>query len=174
VTNRNRFRQRQNVHKRANLWLPFAVLQQETTTGSTLAVDTMLDRYLADHGAELPVGSTIGPIRGNFHYHAEAAGFMPVVFVAVYLTPEGGIATDPVLEDEQVDAMWYATASYNGIVSETAAGTFSSIGENLPLHTKAMRKITSIGQQLTVQVDEVQSGGDVIWDLTGHIFIRLP
>ncbi len=160
--------------KRGNLWLPFSGIGLEVTTGSVTRTDTMLARYLAEHGAEVPVGTTLGPIRGNLHIHAQTAGEFPVIFAAIYLTPEEGIGANPDLENEQIDAMWYTTMSLNGAVAETAAGVFASVAMEVPIQTKAMRKIRSIGQNLSFQIDEIGSGGDVLFDFTGHIFMKLP
>ncbi len=172
MTNRNR-RRVPGFQKRANLWLPFKAALT-VATGSTNNVGTLLGRYLTEHGAEVPVGTTIGPIRGNYHVHAQTAGEQPVVFAAIYLSPEGGLASVPVLEDEQIDAMWYDARGLLGKVSEVSSGVFASDGEVYPLMTKAMRKITEIGQELRFQADEVISGGGVLIDVTGHIFMKLP
>ncbi len=159
--------------KRGNLWLPFSVLGQESTTGGTTQVGTLLDRYLAEHGAEVPVGATIGPIRGHLHLHAQTPGEFPVVFAAIYTAPET-VPAGGSLELEQIPAMWYTAVSLNGDVAETAAGVFASVAMTLPVQTKAMRKIREIGENLVIQVDEVGSGGDVLWDIVGHIFMKLP
>jgi len=175
MTSRNRDRQRSNrAVKRGNLWLPFSTLANTTVSSGTLSINTLLDRYLADHGSELPVGSTLGPIRGNFHFHSVTIANQPVIFAAMYLVPEGGLSALPSLNLEQVDAMWYTTQSLNGEVTETAAGVFDVVAMQTPIQTKAMRKITEIGEELAIQVSEVAGDGNVLWDAHGHIFIKLP
>ena len=132
-------------------------------------VATLLDRYLAEHGAELPVGSTIGPIRGNISFMSLVDTEVDLLLIgALYLQPEGGLTAPPALDGEQVDAMWYVDVVYTTL-----------LGNGIPsreyvISTKAMRKITEIGQELAIQVDEVkgESGADV--QLAGHIFIKLP
>ncbi len=173
MTNRNRQRQRQGP-RRANLWLPFEISGQEVTSNGTVSLLTLLANYLTGHGAEVPIGTTLGPIRGSLHVHAEAAGLFPVFMAAIYLAPEGGLTSPPTLDTEQVDAMWYTTHTLNGMVSETAAGVFGSVATSLPIQTKAMRRITEIGQALVFQIDEVAGQGDVLFDIHGHIFMKLP
>ena len=173
MTNRNRQRAR-SVHKRGNLWLPFAITGQEVTTGGTDVTSTMLARYAVDHGAEIPVGTTIGPIRATLHMHAETNGEFPVIFAAIYLVPEGGLTAPPALELEQVDAMWYHATGLDGAVNETAAGVFGARAMTIPIFSKAMRRITDIGQLLSFQMDEIATGGDVLYDVTGHVFMKLP
>ncbi len=170
MTNRNRRQTatRRSVAKRGNLWLPFDV-STTLNGGSSISLTSLLDRYLADHGAELPVGSTLGPIRGMLSFKAATDTEVIVrVFAAIYLTPEGGLTAPPLLESEQVDAMWYTVAPW---VSLLGNGPPSIM---VPIQTRAMRKITDVGQELHLQLDEVAGATNVEVAGGGHIFIKLP
>ncbi len=168
MTQRNRQRSNRTMPKRGNLWLPFSATMT-CASGSTISVATLLDRYLADRGAELAVGSTIGPIRGQVSVLADTDTKLNTqLFAAIFLAPEGGVGTSVGLELEQMDAMWYLAAAF----THTDGDGPNSL--EYPIQTKAMRKIRSIGEQLHFQVDEIKSTTDLTVTIGGHIFIKLP
>jgi len=169
VTSRNRQRfNRSSLAKRGNLWLPFEATLA-VTAGSAAIDRTLLGRYLLEHGAEIPVGTTIGPIRGNVMIKSGTDTTLTTkAFCALFLVPEGGLTSQPALEDEQVDAMWYGDYVY---WSNNTTGPFGIVA---PIMTKAMRKITEIGEELQFQADEIAGTTALEVEIAGHIFMKLP
>ena len=166
MTNRNRTRQRE-MRRRGNLWLPFSATLSLTASSSTQT--DLLARYLLEHGAELPVGSTLGPIRGLISVeNVTDTEVTSSIFGAIFLNAEGGLSSAPSLELEQVDAMWYQVMAMRSLLGDGPPS------KEYVINTKAMRKITEIGQELTLQVDEILGETAAILTVGGHIFIKLP
>ena len=171
MTNRRRPNRAQGrAQKRGNLWLPF-FLEITVVAGASNTANALLDRYLTEHGAEIPVGTTLGPIRGRLSIQSVTDTDVDfAAFCAMYLTPEGGLGAVPSLDQEQLDAMWYGFYPGRTILA-TGGSALASVFE---IQTKAMRKITEIGEQLTFQVDEVAGETNLILQVGGHIFMKLP
>ena len=163
--------QRRRAPKRGNLWLPFNV--NGTITSASSGSFDLLTRYLAEHGSEIPVGTTLGPIIGELALDPATVGSEGTIWSAIFLAPEG-VTPGYALEAEQLDGMWYLATQLNRATVETAAGVFEALIQHYPIMTRAMRKITEIGQQLLLQVDEITAGGNVAMRAQGHIFMKLP
>ena len=158
--------------KRGNLWLPFDA-STTVDAGSDANSADLLTRYLSDVGAEVPVGSTIGPIRGNISLEPVTINAQGAAFCAIYLRREGSNPA-PNLDQEPWHAMWYLAAPLTGKTNETAAGVFAPEKDVWPIETRAMRKISDVGEELVASFSEVTSLTDILTRVMGWIFIKLP
>jgi len=91
-----------------------------------------------------------------------------LAFMALTLVPEGGLGAQPALESEQINAMWYQVVAYRSVLGNGPPSVQRTI------MTKAMRKITEIGQELQFQCDEIAAESNIIVQAGGHIFLKLP
>ena len=162
--------------KRATLWLPFDVSLSMTTAGSIVESGDLLGNYFGQTGAEIPVGATVGPIRGRWVLEPQALATFDgsgQVEAVLQLLKEGGRAVSPVPGVDIIDAMWYGQAFFEGRIVEISAGVFNQQQHSMPFETRAMRKITGNGQILVVSaVDETNTNYDI--RVLGNIFVRLP
>jgi len=154
--------------KRGNLWLPFAFAVTVTASGSNNN-STLLGRYLTEHGAEVPVGTTLGPIRGQFSVKAVTDTAVDIqAMCAMYLQPEGGLTAVPSLESEQIDGMWYQAVNGHMVLGNGQPFI------DFTINTRAMRKVNEIGQELVFQCDEFGGETNIELLVGGHIFMKLP
>ncbi len=163
--------------KRATLWLPFEGTIALVTAGTVVQSADLLGNYFGQTGAELPVGATIGPIRGRWSLRPDISSTGNVenqVEALMQLVPEGGRATVPTPGVDILDAMWYGQMFSLWNEVETSSGVFGTIsGREEPFETKAMRKLTGNGQEL--KISAVQSSNtDYDLKFLGVIFVRLP
>ncbi len=163
--------------KRATLWLPFEATVALTTAGAVVQTPDLLGNYFGQTGEEVPIGTTLGPVRGRWSIRpdvATATDFSAHVEALMQLVPEGGRAVAPIPGVDIVDAMWYGQmfALFNEV--ETASGVFAVIsGNDQEFVTKAMRKVTGNGQELKISaVLNTSVDYDVTW--LGHIMLKLP
>ena len=146
------------------------------TAGTVVATSDLLGNYFSQTGEEVPIGTTIGPVRGlmtlapttsttvNLDWRAE---------LAMQLLPEGGRATLPSPGVDIIDAMWYGQAWANGILTEKSAGVFVGQSQGFDFQTKAMRKVTGNGQELTIfGVSSAVEDYDLTW--IGVLMLMLP
>jgi len=162
--------------KRATLWMPFDSELAMTTAGTPVQTSDLLGNYFAQTGAELPVGSTIGPFRGIYVLRPTVATTANDNFTAecvVQLVREGGRATDPVPGVDIMDGMWYGQIAATARFGETASGVFSQLPTEKVFESKAMRKITGNGQELRATAVANQNT-DYSLRFIGVLLIRLP
>jgi len=162
--------------KRGSLWVPFDVQCLLTTGGTRVQSGDILQAYFTQTGEEVPIGSTIGPVRGKARMLPSSPTAIDRAFVArcaLQLNREGGRATLPSPEDDIMDGMWYGDIFYTNVLTEVSAGIFQGATVVEPFETKAKRKITGNGQTLTVTADP-SSSIDFQLDFVGHMFLMLP
>ncbi len=165
-----------NFPKRSSLWLPFSEQIALTTANSPVKSSTLLDEYFNQTGAELPVGATLGPIRGIVVITPNVStvfnsnqSFMAVL----QLVPEGGRTQTPNPTGDIMDAMWYGQFAATTPAGESAAGVFIQMPTVVPFETRAMRKITGNGQDLIVTAESFNNA-DYNLQFLGNVFIKLP
>jgi len=172
MTNRNN--KRSPGPKRATIWLPFHQAAIALAASGSVATGDLLARYQTEIGREVPVGTTLGPIRGNISVLTTGAAVHSHLFAAIQLITEGGSTVLPSLELEPIDAMWYGVLDGRNQTVESAAGVFTEIPDTFPIQTKAMRKVREVGQQLHLVFNEVSGDAAVTLTVGGHIFMKFP
>ncbi len=77
-------------------------------------------------------------------------------------------------DSETANSMWYA--SHLGItrVDETAAGVFQTVAEIIPVDTRAMRKVTSVGMELKFILQETSGDAGFNLAFAMHTFVKFP
>ncbi len=162
--------------KRSTLWVLFEVSLAMTTAGTVVASADLLGNYFGQTGEEVPIGSTIGPVRGTLSLASTAGNTADADYrleMAMQMTREGGRATLPSPGTDIMDAMWYGQFSAPPIQQEISSGVFSTPASKQELLTNAMRKITGNGQQL--QIFAVPSGNtDFTLTAIGVLMLKLP
>jgi len=162
--------------KRATLWLPFDANLQLVTAGTVVVSANLLGNYFTQTGEQVPIGTTLGPIRGEVVLTPVIATVFSTdwtVEALVQLLPEGGRAVSPIPGVDIVDAMWYGQMAANALVTETAAGVFSQLATTRPFESKAMRKVTGNAQQLLL-FGASNDNTDYQYRVFGHIMLKLP
>ena len=162
--------------KRSTLWLPFEVFATNATAGTVVATGDMLANYFGQTGEEVPIGTTIGPIRW-------AAGMSPLVVttidlnyrleMAMQLVPEGGRATLPSPGTDIMDGMWYGQLLYDKQLIESASGVFNAPTQVKEFETHAMRKVQGNGQELKIYM-VANSNVDYVTTHIGVLMLKLP
>jgi len=170
VTNRNRGTR---APKRQNIWLPFHIEGVALASGGTVNLTTLLGRYLADVGREVPVGTTIGPVIGELMVKHTTSAATWQVFAAMYLKREEPVASTAALELEVIDALWYGVLMGKAESSQDGVGFFT-LPQIYPIMTRAMRKVRAPGDTLVIQFDEVSANTALVIDIGMHIFMKLP
>ena len=162
--------------KRATLWLPFDVTNVLTTAGTVVASGDLLGNYFSQTGEEVPVGTTLGPIRWTSQLAPAVGSVISSAFKAemvMQLEKEGGRATLPVPGVDIIDAPWYGQMFYNLELQETAAGVFNGAAVSERFETRAMRKVTGNGQILRIFAVP-NSNTDYNLNHIGQVFLKLP
>ncbi len=162
--------------KRAKLWLPIQDVVTVISTGVAVQTGDLLTQYFAQTGAELPVGSTIGPIRGMINVTPSVGSSFDLnqtIFMALQLTPEGGRAQVAIPDLDIMDAMWYGQIATTETPRESSAGTFQTPGIQREFMTKAKRKITGNGQQLVFTAVPA-TATDFLVRVNGMVMVALP
>jgi len=163
--------------KRASLWVPFEVFNNLTTAGSRIESGDLLGNYFSQTGEEVPIGSTLGPIRWTCMFSpnadTQALELDYRAEMVMQLNREGGRATLATPGVDIIDAPWYGVMVYTGQLIESAAGTFKAPAVAKDFRTDAMRKVAGNGQTLTITA--VGSGSvDMNLRHLGHVFLKLP
>ena len=154
------------------MWIPWRIVISSLASGGTSS-GNMLTIFFTDTGREIPVGTTITRIRGEMNVFAQSDGVIQGHTVGMFLAPEGGVGTDPTLDAEITEMIWMHMGHTDGSVSESAAGVFRSNARIIQIDTKAKRKITKIGEELTfLYQNEVGSIVDV--EAGGWILLQMP
>ncbi len=162
--------------KRATLWLPFDISIAMTVAGTVVESGDMLGNYFAQTGEEVPVGATLGPVRGSYLLFPTTPGSVDricSVEAVMQLNREGGRAILPVGGVDIVDAMWYGSIFWASQAWEVASGNFQGGGTRGDFSTKAMRKVTGNGQTLTVSAND-NTSVDFTMRMIGNTLLRLP
>ncbi len=162
--------------RRSRLFLPFDTTIALITAGATVESGDMLGNYFGQTGEEVPVGTTLGPIRGVWAARptVNTAFNENIAFEAVVqLNREGGRATLPVPGVDIIDAMWYGSLIVTEPGLEFGSGTFQQMPTVLPFETKAMRKVSGNGQTLTMTAVADQNT-DYTLRLLGTVMLMLP
>ena len=169
-----RARRGQRGPKRKVFWMPFYVEGFAVPAGGTATSGDMLARYFLEHGSEVPVGTTIGPIRGVIGVLGATVGQGFDLFGSIHMRPEAGFAVNPSLELEQFPSMWYGQLLSDFSVQEIAATVFAKKRELFLLETKSMRKVREVGEEMRLQLDEVSNDEAVTVDVACMILYKLP
>ena len=162
--------------RRTTLWVPFNEQITVVTAGTPVRTSTLLGVYFNQTGEELPIGSTVGPVRGLWTAAPSVGTAADVnqIFTAVMqVVKEGGRATAPAPTADILDAMWYGQLAATELQREIAAGTFTTAAVATPLATKAKRKITGNGDELIITAVPGTST-DFILTFFGNVMIMLP
>ncbi len=162
--------------KRSMLWCPFDVTVSLVSSASPVSNGDLLSNYFSQTGEEVPIGSTIGPVRGRWLIEPAVSttfAFDQAVTALLQLNKEGGRTQTASPSADILDAMWYGQMAANGAIVESAAGVFNQLAREGAFDTKAMRKITGNGQQL---VPTAVQNGNADYDVRffGNVMIRLP
>jgi len=162
--------------KRAMLWIPFDESISLVTAASPVSGSNLLASYFSQTGEEVPIGSTIGPIRGVW----QVSPTVDTTFDAFYnvqavlqLNKEGGRTQTANPDNDILDAMWYGQMVASAPATETAAGVFRQFATEHPFTTKAMRKVTGNGQEL-IPTAIATGNADYTVRFVGNLMIRLP
>ena len=162
--------------KRATLWLPFETTMQFTTAAGKVASGDLLGNYFSQTGEEVPIGTTLGPVRATAYLSALVATVNDRKYrleCAMQLVPEGGRATLPSPGTDIIDSMWYGQIGETNNLLEAASGVFQVATLAHPVVTKAMRKVTGNGQEL-VMFGIPNSNVDYTLDVIGVVMLKLP
>ena len=162
--------------KRSILWLPFDEIVSLVSADSPTRSTDLLTNYFAQTGAELPVGATIGLIRGIVSLTPAVVTVFQQnhgVQSVLQLVPEGGRTQIADPDDDILDAMWYGQMMATNAPTETASGVFHQFPTVAPFVTKAMRKITGNGQQLIASCVQT-TNADYDMRFVGNVMVRLP
>ena len=162
--------------RRARLWIPFDVTNSLDTAGTVVASVDLLANYFAQTGEEVPIGSTVGPVRWTMNARPTVDTTISSAWKAellMQLEKEGGRATLPVLGVDIVDAPWYGQVFYTGQLAESSSGVFTAPSVSQKEHTSAMRKITGNGQILRI-FGVSNSNVDFEVNHIGHVMLMLP
>jgi len=162
--------------KRGTLWLPFEATASLTTAGTVVQTADLLTLYFSQTGAEVPVGTTIGPIRGRWAMRPAVSSVGDValhVEALMQLVREGGRASLAVPGVDITQAMWYGQQFSEKTAVEAASGVFVTATQAMLFQTDAMRKIEGNGQELRVTLVQ-NSNVDFDYTFLGTIFMRLP
>ncbi len=161
--------------KRSTLWLPFETTIALTTAGASVESGDILGNYFGQTGEEVPIGSTIGPVRGRYGLTPTVESVFDEnnrVESVLQLNREGGRATLPVPGVDIGDFMWYGQAwAQNGW--EVGSGVFEASPVVMPCETKAKRKISGNGQTLTFSATQ-NTNVDYTLTFLGTVLIMLP
>ena len=134
-----------------------------------------MDNYVSDVGRELPVGATIGPIRGTFAWEPGNTDTNPIILASLLFVMENFTVTTAQDQDIEIaEAMWWLYTAYSSHIVEVAAGTFSNTKDIYPIETKAQRKVKQTGDRLVLQLQEVSGVDTVVAHAQGHIMVKLP
>jgi len=163
--------------KRSTLWVPFETTIALTTAGAVVVASTgLLENYFGQTGEEVPIGSTVGPIRGIWTLEpttntAIDQGYR--VEAHVQVEAEGGRASPGTPGVDIIDGMWYGQFAYaQAQLLEQSSGVFTAPSLVKDFTTKAKRKITGNGQE--VNVSAVGSGNtDYTLAFIGNIMVML-
>ncbi len=161
--------------RRSRFFLPFDVSNDMTDAGSVVASGDLLGNYFSQTGEEIPIGTTIGPVRWTSRLIPNVLTSISTVQLeaVMQLEREGGRATLPVPGVDIMDAMWYGQMFYEGQLLESAASVFSARAQSKDFETKSMRKITGNGQILRI-FTVLDSNTDFNFDSIGTVMIMLP
>ena len=162
--------------KRSTLWLPFDSSLTLVSAGSVVQSGDLLGGYFGQTGEEVPIGATIGPIRGTPGLRPDVATSFDVAYSiegVLQLVPEGGRAQLPLPGVDIIDSMWYASLLWDGNMSEVSAGVFQGGWAVGTLETKAMRKVSGNGQELKYTF---VGNGNVDYHVRvfGNLMLKLP
>ena len=163
--------------KRSKLWIPFDKTIGLETANAAVSTANLLEGYFSQTGEEVPIGSTIGPIRGLWSLGPNVLTVIGNIGImaAIQLVPEGGRAVLPRPDVDIMDGMWYGQLNANMALSEIAAGTFSAqpMTVNEKFETQAKRKTSGNGQELLLTaVSDTTIDYNVY--VFGMIMITLP
>ncbi len=171
---KRRFTRNRGVPKRATLWLPFSANIALQDSGVQLQSADLLTNFFTDTGQEIPVGTTIGPIRGRVLISSQVPGAsQQTIQCAIAKVPESSWSGVPDPGNEIMDGMWYGAYYTSAWASEFAAGTFKAVSQDYLLETSAKRKITATGQELRL-VAVANSGDNTDVDVAGFVLLMLP
>ena len=162
--------------KRSTLWVPFDELLAFTTSGTTVRSGNLLSNYFGQTGEEVPIGSTVGPVRGKMRLAPNVTSVtdsLQGIEMALQVVPEGGRTQAPVPGTDIMDAMWYGQLFASAVSQETASGVFGGPGLLMDFNTKAKRKITGNGQELILS-GQVLTNADYNLRVFGVLMIMLP
>jgi len=162
--------------KRATLWLPFEVTQVFVTAGAKVVSGDLLGNYFSQTGEEVPIGTTIGPVRWTAFVTANVTTAVDPKWraeLAMQVVREGGRAVLPSPGTDIMDAMWYGQVGDLGQKLETASGVFTGRTTQYVNETKAMRKVTGNGQELKIfGVASANTDYDIVH--IGVLMLKLP
>ena len=161
--------------KRATLWLPFDVSLALVTAGTAVESGDLLGNYFSQTGEEVPVGTTLGPVRARWGLSPNVATSNDRNFkveALMQLNREGGRATLAIPGVDITDGMWYGQFFNTAQKWETTASTFTEGTTSGPLETKAKRKIQGNGQTLTI-TGVSNSSIDYNLNVIGHVMLML-
>ena len=162
--------------KRSTLWLPFDVFAELAVAGTVVETGDLLGNYFSQTGEEVPVGSTLGPIRGKWGATpavVTATGEDVIIEALIQLNREGGRATLPVPGVDITDGMWYGQLLLDWPEWEISSGTFGSRGFHEQLLTNAKRKVVGNGQTLTMSAVS-NTSVDYTIRAVGNLMLMLP
>ncbi len=156
--------------------MPYDILMLFDTAGTVVQSADFLANYFSQTGEEVPIGTTIGPVRGEmmlFPTVETAIDRKVSIEQVLQLVPEGGRATLPSAGIEIVDGMWYGPMFWGGQNQEAATGVFAAAARIKPFETRAMRKVTGNGQELRVY-GVSNSNADYSLRFIGVLMLKLP
>jgi len=162
--------------RRSRLWVPFEVTNTLITAGTVTASGDLLANYFGQTGEEVPVGSTIGPVRWMSQLNPAVGTATTESYrleMGMQLVPEGGRATLPSPGTDIFDSMWYGQFSYDKTQVEIAAGSFSGQSRHEYFNTMAKRKVTGNGQELKIYA-VANSNTDYNLVSIGVLMLMLP
>jgi len=162
--------------RRAMLWIPFDVSIALVSGSSPVSGGNLLAAYFSQTGEEVPIGATIGPVRGKWAVSpAVATTFATAASMKalLQLNKEGGRTQTANPDNDILDAMWYGQMFTTSPASEVSAGVFNQFATEREFHTKAMRKITGNGQEL-IPTAITDTNADYNVRFVGNLMIRLP
>ena len=162
--------------KRSTLWIPFEVTLALTTAGTVVNSGDLLANYFGQTGEEVPIGSTVGPVRWLETVTLTTLSSNDPAWRAeevMQLNKEGGRATIPSPGVDILDALWYGQIWNGAQLLEAAAGVFQSGATAVYRMTKAKRKITGNGQVLIISAIP-SSNSDMTMTHIGVVMLMLP
>ncbi len=162
--------------KRATLWLPFDTVMTLATAGTPVESGDLLGNYFSQTGEEVPIGTTVGPIRGMMTLRPTVGSVFTTaigVEAVMQLNKEGGRAVVAIPGVDILDGMWYGQMTMTNQPSEVASGIFNQHPVERVFETNAMRKITGNGQVLIV-TGVSDSNTDYTYRVFGNLLLKLP
>ena len=155
-------------------WLPASDRENSNPAATTNTSADLLAAYVADVGAELPVGTVIERIIGNLSISTTTATGDGEFTCGIRVATEGITTVGlPVLDTEVARWLWWMGAHLSGAY-ETSAGGFIAKEYHFPFDVHGRWRMDDIGDMLLFAILNHTGETAFTWSLWTRTLVRIP